>query len=75
MLGNAWEWTADYWGPRYYRRSPTKDPTGPESGVKRVMRGGSWLYDVPFFVNAFNRSPGRPWIRKSAVGFRCAKSE
>jgi sulfatase modifying factor 1 len=75
MAGNAWEWTADYWGPRYYRRSAKKDPTGPETGVKRVMRGGSWLYDVPFFVNAFNRSPGRPWVRKSAVGFRCAKSQ
>jgi len=73
MAGNAWEWTADYWNPRYYRHSPSKDPKGPEKGVKRVMRGGSWLYDVPFFVNSFNRSPGRPWVRKSAVGFRCAK--
>ncbi|HIA02115.1 MAG TPA: hypothetical protein EYN66_09420 [Myxococcales bacterium] len=39
-----------------------------------MMRGGSWLYDVPFFVSTFNRSPGRPWIRKAYVGFRCAKS-
>ena len=74
MAGNAWEWTADYWKSTYYRQSPDRDPTGPESGVRRVMRGGSWLYDVPFFVTSHNRSPGRPWIRKSAVGFRCAKA-
>ncbi len=74
MAGNAWEWTADYWSPLYYRWSDKKDPKGPEKGVKRVMRGGSWLYDVPFFVNLHNRSPGRPWIRKDAVGFRCAKN-
>ena len=74
MSGNAWEWTADYWHPHTYRKSAKRDPTGPETGVKRVMRGGSWLYDVPFFVTTHNRSPGRPWIRKAAVGFRCAKS-
>ncbi len=73
MAGNAWEWTADYWSSLYYRKSPAKDPTGPDSGVRRVMRGGSWLYDVPFFLLAHNRSPGRPWIRKHTVGFRCAK--
>jgi len=74
MAGNAWEWTADYWSPLYYRKSPLKDPQGPAKGVRRVMRGGSWLYDVPFFLLSHNRSPGRPWIRKYAVGFRCAKS-
>jgi formylglycine-generating enzyme required for sulfatase activity len=36
------------------------------------MRGGSWLYDVPFFVMATNRSPGRPKVHKIYVGFRCA---
>ena len=73
MAGNAWEWTADYWHPNYFKRSPAKDPTGPSKGVQRVMRGGSWLYDVPFFIATHNRSPGRPWIRKDSVGFRCAK--
>lgn len=73
MAGNAWEWTADYWHSTYYRKSPAKNPTGPDTGVRRVMRGGSWLYDVPIFMNTINRSPGRPWIRKDTVGFRCAK--
>ena len=36
------------------------------------MRGGSWMYDVPVFVQAANRSPGNPRVRKRYVGFRCA---
>ena len=74
MAGNAWEWTHDFHGFTYYRHSPPKDPQGPGGGVKHTMRGGSWMYDVPFFVTTHNRSPGRPWIRKKYVGFRCAKS-
>ena len=74
MAGNAWEWTHDFHGFTYYRHSPPKDPQGPEGGVKHSMRGGSWMYDVPFFVTTHNRSPGRPWIRKQYVGGRCAKS-
>ena len=73
MAGNAWEWTQDWWSRRYYRESPKKNPKGPKTGTTRVMRGGSWMYDVPFFVNAANRSPGKPLVRKRYVGFRCAK--
>ena len=51
MAGNAWEWTADYWGPRYYRRSPTKNPKGPAKGVQRVMRGGSWSRNARAKIN------------------------
>jgi formylglycine-generating enzyme required for sulfatase activity len=72
MAGNAWEWTQDYHSEDYYKDSPRKNPTGPTTGVRRVMRGGSWNYDVPFFVSSHNRSDGRPWIRKKYVGFRCA---
>ncbi len=73
MAGNAWEWTQDWASEDYYQKSPKKNPQGPATGERRVMRGGSWNYDIPFFVTAFNRSPGRPWIRKKYVGFRCAK--
>jgi len=72
MAGNAWEWVWDFHGKHYYKHSERKNPKGPKTGVKHVMRGGSWLYDVPYFVVTSNRSPGRPWIRKKYVGFRCA---
>jgi len=72
MAGNAWEWVRDYWVPDYYPTSPRHDPPGSSKGKRRVMRGGSWMYDVPFFVTTSNRSPGWPFRRKEYVGLRCA---
>ncbi len=44
-VGNVWEWCADRYDPRWYRRSPYRDPIGPERGAARVLRGGSYLCD------------------------------
>jgi formylglycine-generating enzyme required for sulfatase activity len=72
MAGNAWEWIQDWWDPDYYSQSPRDNPKGAETGKRRVMRGGSWMYDVPFYLVSSNRSPGWPHRRKEYVGVRCA---
>lgn len=40
MHGNVGEWVWDYYG-EYSMESQT-DPTGPETGTRRVYRGGGW---------------------------------
>jgi formylglycine-generating enzyme len=43
MSGNVEEWCMDWYDANYYSTSPTHDPKGPNSGIARVLRGGSWI--------------------------------
>jgi len=42
VSGCVWEWTADWYDAEYYTSSARKNPTGPEKGQEKVVRGGSW---------------------------------
>lgn len=71
MGGNVWEWVNDWYDPMYYEKSPAKNPKGPESGTKRVLRGSGWENETPT-VRIFTRVEGDPANRNESTGFRCA---
>jgi len=50
MHGNVWEWCQDWEGD--YPSTAVTDPTGPSSGISRVLRGGSWLFVVKYCRSA-----------------------
>jgi formylglycine-generating enzyme required for sulfatase activity len=70
MAGNVAEWVADWYGDGYYAASPYKNPTGPNSGEFRILRGGSWFNTANALRTTF-RLWNYPVLRSETVGFRC----
>jgi len=71
MAGNAAEWVADWYERDYYQKSPERNPLGPTSGEKRVLRGGSWA-DLPSALRVTARFSAEPDFEDRTTGFRCA---
>ena len=72
VIGNVWEWTADWHAADYYARSPVDDPQGPPSGGVRVRRGGSW-HSWPLYSRVAFRNWNTPQTRYVLVGFRLVR--
>ena len=87
MMGNVWEWTEDWW-QNVYEPMKMDNPTGPNFGEFKVIRGGSFYSSAGAL-----RSTNRTWLNPknrvyqkistyggivnetfNYIGFRCAKS-
>ena len=66
MLGNVWEWCADYDAMK--RRMSESESTF----ALRVVWGGSWFQDARV-VHAAHRLRHEPSLRDNNLGFRCAE--
>lgn len=73
MAGNAREWVQDWYDPHYYPDAPERNPTGPEKGVVRSIRGGSWHSPLAD-IGAAARGRGGFALQTHGTGFRCARS-
>jgi formylglycine-generating enzyme required for sulfatase activity len=69
MIGNAWEWCADWYDKDYYANAKNTDPQGPPSGSNRVLRGGCWI-SYPRNCRSATRHWDSTGYRDCAVGFR-----
>ena len=75
MIGNVWEWTADWFHPTYHVLATRKNPVGPRQGSARVMRGGSYLCHESYCNRYRNaaRTSNTPDSSTTNLGFRCVR--
>ncbi len=75
MVGNVWEWCADWFSSTWHLAATRHHPLGPPSGAARVMRGGSYLchgsYCNRYRVAA--RSSNTQDSATTNTGFRCVR--
>ena len=71
MCENVHEWCSDWFQPDYYSVSPDHNPRGPEVGVRRSSRGGSWRHHIKI-SRCSARSSIPPEFKYADYGFRLA---
>jgi len=67
MLGNVWQWCADWSVP--YSSEPATDPQGPSSGERHPTRGGCY-YCAALQERAARRNRDVPDHSSLSIGFR-----
>ncbi len=73
LAGNVSEWVSD-WYSESFTTTDVHNPDGPDTGEKRVIRGGGRFEPAERMVAA-NRYFASPDTRGEDIGFRCATDE
>jgi formylglycine-generating enzyme len=75
MVGNTWEWCADFFDPIWPADDAGTDPLGPPAGSARVMKGGSYLCHESYCRRYRNaaRTGTDPGSSTGHIGFRVVR--
>jgi formylglycine-generating enzyme required for sulfatase activity/tRNA A-37 threonylcarbamoyl transferase component Bud32 len=71
LIGNAAEWCADWYG--LYPPDEVTDPTGPDEGEKKVVRGSAYAYEAKTWSKPTVRGVALPDARRDTIGFRVVR--
>ena len=71
MAGNVRQWVSDWYQSDYYSVAPDRNPPGPATGTKKVLKGGGWT-DPANYVRISSRLTHLPDSAGYNRGFRCA---
>jgi formylglycine-generating enzyme required for sulfatase activity len=71
MSGNVWEWCHDWHAT--YKKDKEINPTGPEKGYERVVRGSAY-YAEARLARVSNRGGFHPARFHETIGFRIART-
>lgn len=74
MSGNLREWVSDWYAREYDTDVSVVNPSGPTTGIQRVLKGGSWWHGDPDFLRGAARDWYYPDDRSELNGFRCARA-
>ncbi|KAG7472461.1 hypothetical protein MATL_G00109000 [Megalops atlanticus] len=76
MVGNAWEWTSDWWTV-HHTTDELHNPKGPATGQDRVKKGGSYMCHKSYCYRyrCAARSQNTPDSSSSNLGFRCVSQK
>lgn len=70
LSGNAMEWVQDWLDYDYYKLKVRDDPKGPETGQKKVEKGGWWGSNPVVARSAYHHFEDPPTYQDHHIGFR-----